>query len=60
METLAELTKKIERLRDNMTGCKWMAVLPQLISRICHKEQSVHLILSVRVSLHRVQLNLGS
>ena len=39
---------KIERLRDRMTGCKWMAVIPQLISRICHKEPTVYRILSVR------------
>ncbi len=47
-ETLAQLNGKIEKLRDSITGYKWMTVIPQLTSRICHKEPAVYQLLSVR------------
>ncbi len=52
-ETLARLNKMIEKLRDSITGYKWMTVIPQLTSRICHKEPEVYRLLSVGSPLLR-------
>lgn len=46
-ETLVKLNELMNVLRDNMAGYKWMTALPQLISRISHKNDTVVALLKV-------------
>jgi hypothetical protein len=51
METLLAVCKKIERLSYTIPGYKWMTVVPQLTSRICHQQENVTTLLAVRTIL---------
>lgn len=50
-EALLRLNELLVALRDGMAGYKWMTALPQLTSRINHKNDSVYALLKVNVFL---------
>ena len=41
-ETLARMTQMLRDMRSKMVAYRWMTVLAQMTSRICHRHASVH------------------
>jgi hypothetical protein len=48
--TLAEIIARIKLMRSKMIGHRWMTVLPQLMSRVCHKHKAVQSFLTSTLS----------